>query len=203
MTGGVYSRRELLADGMSDRDIRAARAGGRIRLIRRGWYAGPTAHPWVVQAIRAGGRLGCLSGCRLYGVWTPTHDCPHILLPQGLTVTAPVTHRIYEPMPVTAVYPLLDCLAQTARHHGEEEILTVVESATQSRLIHPAQARMVLRQAREAFLRLGGHLRKVAGTAQDRCPSASAAAFTQLRSWNRENPGVRASGRGHRAGFSL
>lgn len=51
------------------------------------------------------------------------------------------------PLPDVATYPLEECLSQVLRHHGVEESLMVLESATNQGRISPSQARLLIAEA--------------------------------------------------------
>lgn len=148
MTGHAVPLHRLYPDEMTKEEIEAAVESGTLIRVVRGWFAYPTAHTWVLQALRAGGRLGCLSGCSLHGVWTPTHRQPHILVDRGVSRMKKAWHRHLGLMPKEdAVFPLLDCLAQVIRHHGAEEALTVLESAVNKNLVTQAAAEVLIADA--------------------------------------------------------
>lgn len=147
MDQGVYSREALRLAGVDDRELRANLDSGRLRRISHGWFAGPFAHPHTVAAIAAGGRLGCLSGCARWGVWTPHQMEAHIIVGRGRRAPRGVTHRTMEPFPREAIYPLEDCLEQVASHHDPETALMVLESAANKELIDLGTARGIINRA--------------------------------------------------------
>lgn len=67
-------RRDLLARGFSDRDIRRAHAARRIFRVRHGWYAVPSAPEAAVRAVRVGGRLTGVSALETYGLPVPRRE---------------------------------------------------------------------------------------------------------------------------------
>lgn len=74
----LMSRAELLALGYRSRDITAAvRADTLIRGRRDNYLPGGTVEA-VVQAVRVGGRLTCLSLLQLLGVFVLTNDRLHV-----------------------------------------------------------------------------------------------------------------------------
>ncbi len=80
--GGAAHVATLRERGVSSAAVRSAARSGRIIRIRRGWYAARDLHPDVVRAIRVGGRLGCISGCAVHGLWTP-NDGLHVIMRHG------------------------------------------------------------------------------------------------------------------------
>ncbi|MCX7521066.1 hypothetical protein OSC27_02105 [Microbacterium sp. STN6] len=79
--GLFLRRRDLLALGHTDGQIRAAMRRGIVIRARQGWYALATASTAAVQAVRVGGRLTGLSALKTYGHWTPTTKSLHVVVP--------------------------------------------------------------------------------------------------------------------------
>jgi len=71
MDFGVYSTKELHRHGLTAWQIRRETETGALIGLRQGWYATPTADPDVVEAVRAGGVLGCVSALRKHNLWVP------------------------------------------------------------------------------------------------------------------------------------
>lgn len=147
MTSGLYTRAELLNNGMTEADLKRALELNQLRRIKHGWYATPMADSAVVEAVLEGGRLGCLSGCRHHGVWTPHHSEPHVIIPPGTPTMRSGWHRGAHPLPRNGVYSLEECLAQVVRHHDAETALTVLESATQKGMVSESVARGIINDA--------------------------------------------------------
>jgi len=76
----VATRTQMLAAGAAPRDLTAAVRNGRLLRVREGYYAAPSADPGLLQAVRIGGKLGCVSALRRYGVWVPPHPFPHVVV---------------------------------------------------------------------------------------------------------------------------
>jgi hypothetical protein len=76
--GGIAARRELLAAGHTDDEIRIFARGGAIQRIRNGWYAVPGNPLGIVQAWRVGGRLGCVSAVNHWGYALPDNGELHV-----------------------------------------------------------------------------------------------------------------------------
>ena len=68
---GVLSYAQLVTQGKSQADIARSIEEGRFSRVIRGWYATDYADQDVVAALKRKGRLGCLSGCKFYGLWVP------------------------------------------------------------------------------------------------------------------------------------
>lgn len=173
MTSGVISLAGLINLGWSRQEVTEAVATGALTRIKRGWFARPTAHSWAVEAIRHGGRLGCLSACRLYGIWTPYHTVPHIVVRRNADHKRAHWHRQAGPLPEAALFPLQDCLAQAIRHHTPEESLSVLESAVNQGRISPTQAQLLIAEAP------GGKLRQL----KFFDPRSESGSETKVRLW--------------------
>jgi very-short-patch-repair endonuclease len=73
--GGLAATFELHEDGHGRAALSAAAASGAVIRVRQGWYATPEIDPTLLEAVRVGGRLTCLSALDYYGYWTyPTAD---------------------------------------------------------------------------------------------------------------------------------
>lgn len=68
---GVWSTAALLEAGKTTSQIRSAVAHGRLRRLRRGWFAVEGSVEPVAQAVSSGGAASCVTALRLYGVWVP------------------------------------------------------------------------------------------------------------------------------------
>lgn len=131
-TSPLLSYQDLLADSVSRRRIRTLLASGQLTRVARGWYTVGQPDLDVVTAIRAGGRLGCLSGCRHHGLWVPPHAGVHVVGGRGWNPAwAPglVLHPGASAQTGLPVWPVADCVAQVAHRHGLEPGLIVAESA--------------------------------------------------------------------------
>lgn len=144
---GIYSPGELRAAGVTRRHQELLIQAGELRRIRRGWYATDGADPLIERALKAGGRLGCLSGCRHHGVWVPPSSRLHVVYGRGTDPIARkgfVAHPYIAPCPLGAVWPLGDCLRQVASRHSVEDAMIVAESAVNLKLVTEAEARWAL-----------------------------------------------------------
>ena len=70
-SNGVVSSRQLYGIGLSRADVARLVRRGRLVSLRRRWFAAPSADERVVQAIRFGGVLSCVSVLEQFGVWRP------------------------------------------------------------------------------------------------------------------------------------
>jgi very-short-patch-repair endonuclease len=67
--GGLLHKRDLVAQGASDRHLTAAVRGGGVRWPRRGWYSTwPSSDPRFV-AVAVGGRVAGAAALALRGAW--------------------------------------------------------------------------------------------------------------------------------------
>lgn len=64
-------RRDLLAMGYTDAQLRRALGRKRIFRVRHGWYSVPGAPEPGIRAVRVGGRLTALSALESYGLLVP------------------------------------------------------------------------------------------------------------------------------------
>ena len=81
---GIATREQLLAAGLSARDISRSVASGSLRRLRRGWYASLDANAEISNAVRLGGVLSCASALAFHGVWSRTTSRLHIAFDRGL-----------------------------------------------------------------------------------------------------------------------
>lgn len=77
---GLAATHELYAAGFDKRQLRSAVARGDILRARQGWYSTQDVHPLLIQAACVGGRLGCISGAALHGLWLPPDENLHVIV---------------------------------------------------------------------------------------------------------------------------
>lgn len=95
--GRVATRRQLLGRGFTGPQLTAAVRGGLVRRIRQGHYALPNADVAQLAAVRLGGRLGCLSAAKSYGLWAGSEESVHVTLPANaarLRTNVPLRGRV-------------------------------------------------------------------------------------------------------------
>lgn len=144
MYTGVHAHAELI-EQYGRRGFERAVSAGELTAITRGWYAASQARSDVVAAVRAGGRLGCLSAAAVHGLWVPTQPYLHVAVrrrDQRLPATSGRlqfhgVRRWSDRQPVTTLWETLD---QVVRHHDAETGMIVLESALNQRLITMADA---------------------------------------------------------------
>jgi very-short-patch-repair endonuclease len=74
----IATRSQLLRAGALPLDLTDAVRSGALIRVRRGYYARADAPAKLVQAVRVGGRLGCVSAAESLGVWVLDHPFAHI-----------------------------------------------------------------------------------------------------------------------------
>jgi predicted transcriptional regulator of viral defense system len=80
--GGIATTAELNRWGVEDVFIQVEAHRRVIVRIKRGWYACPEVPASVIDAIRAGGRLTCVSALRYYGLWSQP-EALHVAVPRS------------------------------------------------------------------------------------------------------------------------
>ena len=79
--GGITTRRDLLRRGFTGYQLTAAVRAGIARRVRQGHYALANADGERLAAVRLGGRLGCVSAAKTFGLWAGSDECVHVTLP--------------------------------------------------------------------------------------------------------------------------
>ncbi|MFC7788001.1 endonuclease domain-containing protein [Microbacterium sp. MAHUQ-60] len=81
----ILTRDELRIAGLRARDITAGVRAGRLRRLRRGVYVVGEVPDEIAAAVRAGGRLTCLSLLRMIGVFVFERPPLHVHMPPHLS----------------------------------------------------------------------------------------------------------------------
>ncbi|MET0992032.1 MAG: type IV toxin-antitoxin system AbiEi family antitoxin domain-containing protein [Lacisediminihabitans sp.] len=76
--GGIATRQQLIAAGLSGYDVTAAVRNGIVRRVRQARYATSRATAAALVAVRVGGMLAGLSAARSHGLWSGFDDRVHI-----------------------------------------------------------------------------------------------------------------------------
>ena len=179
----VATRSQLLAGGATPRDLTGAVRDKRLLRVREGYYALPTAEPFLLQAVRIGGRLGCVSALQSHGVWVAPHYFPHVALdPKASRLRTPRDPfrrlrpdnqdgcELHWARPVERVprsvhtAGIVDALAQAVRCQPRELAVAALDSALYQRLVTPANVGVV-------FASLPARLAPLAGLVDARAMS--------------------------------
>ena len=132
----VFSRADLVASGMSWREIARSVDDGRLRRLRRDRYAADPVDPDIAEAVRIGGRLSCVSLLALVGVFVHVHDRLHVHVPPGSSrIRAPRSKRTTlhwrswtrGPCPEHLV-PLADAVSQAVRCQTPRAAVATLDS---------------------------------------------------------------------------
>ncbi len=130
-----------------------AHAGDLVR-VRIGWYVLPTLEPEAMRAVRVGGRLGCISAARSFGLAVPVDHRLHVTLDPHATrlrSSSDPFHRVHageergvvwhrsDQAPRTAHerfrVALPTCVREVLACFGTEWAVGVLDSALSKRLI--------------------------------------------------------------------
>ena len=171
----VATRAHLLAAGATPRDLTAAVRTR--RLVREGYYAAPSIDPMLLQAVRIGGRLGCVSALDRHGVWVAPHLFPHVSVDPHATRLRTPRNRF---RPLTAetrdgcelhwlpaidgsassihTVGIVDALAQALRCQSRELAVAALDSARYQRLVTGAQIDRIFAGAPQRLAALRGSI---------------------------------------------
>lgn len=156
---GIYTTKYLKTHGITPRKQRVLLKKGSLDRIRQGWYATNDAYPEAVRAVRVGGQLGCISGCKFYGLWIPpgVDEKLHVLRKNTVRSAEENTLQVHylggslrEP-----VAELETCLLDACRFHDVETGMILLESAINLEFLDLTQARNLVEKLpvakRESF----------------------------------------------------
>lgn len=110
---------QLNASGVDHRGISTAVREGTLLRLRRGRYCTPDAPRDLVDAVRVGGALSCVSALRHHGAWVIERDELHVRVARGVDAGTGATvhwsderHLTHEPLddPETALALAIGCL---------------------------------------------------------------------------------------------
>lgn len=85
----VFTRADLRVVGMSGREITDAVRRGHLIRVRRDRYLRTSANPEVIEAVRIGGRLSCLSLLKTLGVFVHRCSKTHVFVEPGTSRIRP------------------------------------------------------------------------------------------------------------------
>jgi very-short-patch-repair endonuclease len=179
----VATRAQLIGGGASARDLTAAVRAGRLLRVREGYYAWPAADPPLLDAVRVGGRLGCVSAAQRHGIWVAPHPFAHVSVdPKASRLASPRDRRVpltpetndgcevhwlslIDPAAasVHTVGPL-DALVQLIRCQPRELAVAALDSAVFERVVGLAELDRV-------FAAVPKHLAGLRSAVEPRCMS--------------------------------
>ena len=81
----VASREQLFSIGATSRMLTGGVRSGVLLRVRRDHYALPSTDLHVLRAVRVGGRLGCMTALRAFGIFGFEGQVTHIHLPRELS----------------------------------------------------------------------------------------------------------------------
>lgn len=166
---GLFARRrDLLASGLTDRDIRRAHLERRIFRVRHGWYSVPNAPEAAVRAVRVGGRLTGVSALETYGLSVPRRGRLLVAVPtNACRLRRPDDRRkrriLSDPVDVVWTDSPRRMHDSPWRVSLDDALLSVIE--TEGRDVAVACASAVMRHKRWSVDRLA----RVFGRAPSRC----------------------------------
>lgn len=139
----VFTRADLTATGMSWRDIAGAVERGQLTRLRRDHYARPGLDADVIESVRIGGRLSCLSLLASIGVFVHKRKGLHVHVAPGTSRTrVPRSERTtlhwrswsdqHAPLHVA---PLVDAVGQAIRCQTPRAALPTIDSVLHHQLL--------------------------------------------------------------------
>ncbi len=90
--GGIATTAELASHGVDRQQLDIAVMYGRVLRVRKGLWAAPDFAPEALPALRAGGRLACVSALVFHGEIEDAGFDLHLAAPQGVTSWHPTRH---------------------------------------------------------------------------------------------------------------
>lgn len=177
----VWTRAELRAQGMSARGITAAVSAGRLVRARRDNYLAAGAPRQIIDAVRVGGRLGCLSLLSILGVFVFDASVLHVhmergdsrlRLPHSAGLDEPVNnrnrrvlhwHRFIEP-PFRGSVGIVDALVHAVRCQQPKHAIATLDSALNRGLVTSRDIDRVFSALPRRFQTLRGFLDSRAGS---------------------------------------
>ena len=133
---------------LGSRHGRGSRSG-RVRRVRRSWLVSTDCDPRRAAAASVGGRVTCVSGAALHGLWVPRRDDMHIAVRPNAARFESAGVKIHwatGPSPVrrrAVDDPLINVLFHVARCLPRRDALAVWESALQRGVVDREVLRLV------------------------------------------------------------
>lgn len=149
----VHTRADLLASGMRGRDITESVRRGHLIRARRDRYVLADTGGEVIEAVRIGGRLSCISLLKSLGVFVHRCERIHVFVERGTSRIRPVDEgRSIVHWGATSgdeaplhVAPLLDAVRQAVRCQQPRAAVATLDSLLHHGLITRAQLEEVFR----------------------------------------------------------
>lgn len=151
---GIYSYQDLRTMGYSRRTIDRFTETGLLERVTRGWFATPDTDPTIKAAFGSGGRLTCISACRLLNLWIPPQEDVglHIAFhPRRGNISPPknaIIHRTLFPKHLPHLH-ISDVLIDLIRCRSPETVLIILESAICKKLVSFDEAWELIKHARK------------------------------------------------------
>jgi very-short-patch-repair endonuclease len=139
--GGAASLAQLTAAGATPRALTQAVRDGRLLRPRRGMYALPSIAVPMLEALRLGGRLSCISAAQTYGLWAGSDHRTHVRLPPQTTrIPSPATRTVLhwthsEPHREPGRVSVADSLRSVVQCADEETAVAVLDTALGAGLV--------------------------------------------------------------------
>lgn len=143
----VYTRADLIASGMRGRDITESVRRGHLLRARRDRYVQAETDQEVIEAIRIGGRLSCISLLKSLGVFVHRCERTHVFVERGTSRIRPVDEGralVHWAAPSghespLHVAPLLDAVRQAVRCQQPRAAVATLDSLLHHGLVTRAQ----------------------------------------------------------------
>ncbi|MFJ4223572.1 type IV toxin-antitoxin system AbiEi family antitoxin domain-containing protein [Microbacterium sp. NPDC089695] len=154
----ILTRDDLLSTGMSSHSITAAVRRGTLIRIRRGLYAIAGTPSAIIDAVRIGGRLTCVTLLHAIGVFVQTSPALHVHVRPQLSRS-----RRRRPREATVhwgrctreglahIVSLHDAVRQSVRCQGPREAIATLDSILQHRLLTVVQLERVFAELPTRF----------------------------------------------------
>lgn len=177
--GGIAHRRTLRDRGIRARDLARAEADGSLRRVRRDWLATPDCSADLVQAVRIGGRLTCVSAADLRGLWVVTDAALHVAVAPTAArlrleqAPATVVHWNRPVAPIDRTCPLdriENVLAHIARCQPLDFAVAAFDSAVRTGALPLRQLQQLAKTQGSAFRRVVSFVNPLADTGIESIP---------------------------------
>ncbi|WP_322409637.1 type IV toxin-antitoxin system AbiEi family antitoxin domain-containing protein [Microbacterium invictum] len=152
LSATFLSTQGLARRGLDKRMIRRLVSEGRLIRLRRGRYADPRAHPHLLDAGRAGGRLDCVSLLATLGVFVRENPGLHIQFDRSASRIPPLrpgytAHwRSDRAISENLAADLIGALAQAVRCQTPRDAIATLDSAWHLGLVDEAEIAEVFRR---------------------------------------------------------